>query len=222
MSFDELVSYFDMLAVGGYESLRTNIATALLELIKHDVLPELRARRDQDTFPALLASAREEALRLAPSFPCVYLTTRAPVTLSGQAIPAGATLVIWLSAANRDPAVYRAPDQFDLWRYFDVEVERDRHTHHLQGAREERQRIDLDVNGGFGHETTKPPLTFSSGMHYCLGALLSREVITAAFEAFVDHVPGPVRLDPEGPAFYAFYGLDHSLKQVSILYGEAL
>jgi len=99
--------------------------------------------------------------------------------------------MIWLSAANRDPAVYQHPDQFDLGRYLDP------------------------------HQSPKPPLTFSYGMHYCLGALLSRQVIEAAIQAFVAHVPGPVRLDPqEAVTWYPYYGVDHTLKQACVLYGE--
>ncbi len=191
MSLDDLVSYFDMLAVGAYESLRTNIATALVLLIEHDALPELRAQQGQDTFPALCASATEEVLRLAPSFPCIYLSTRAEVRLGRQHIPAGAMLMIWLSAANRDPAVFKDPDRFDLWRYFERRL------------------------------APRPPLTFGYGMHHCLGALLSRQVIEASIEAFVAHVRGTVRLDPqEAVTWYPYYGSDHSLEQASVLYEE--
>ncbi len=191
MSLDDLVSFFDMFAVGAYESLRTNIATALTTLIEKETLEALREHRDRAEFPALLSSAREEVLRYAPSFPCVCLTTRATVALGGQAIPPEAMLMIWLSAANRDPAVYSDPDQFDLWRYFDL------------------------------RQSPKPPLSFGYGMHHCLGASFSREIISIAIETFLDLVPVPVRLDPqEAVTYYDYYGSDHSIRQASVVYGE--
>ncbi|NUR70389.1 MAG: cytochrome P450 [Hamadaea sp.] len=62
--------------------------------------------------PDLLDSGVEEALRFATPGMHFVRHTRRPVRLGRQEIDAGQPVVAWLSAANRDPAVFDAPDRF--------------------------------------------------------------------------------------------------------------
>lgn len=191
MSLRDLVAYFDMLCIGAYESLRSSMILALTSLVEEGGLEVLRKHRDHTPFRDLLASAGEETLRFVSSFPLMFLMTRKKVVLGGQEIPAEASLMLWLSAANRDPAVYENPDQFDLFRFLPQRAAQ-----------------------------TKPPLSFGYGIHYCLGAAFSRLVISIAIQAFVEIVPPPVKIDPEKPVtWYPFFGSDHTVKEAFVEYG---
>jgi cytochrome P450 len=66
--------------------------------------------------PDLIAAAVDETLRFDPSVPVWRRVTTRAVVLAGVALPAGARLFLWLAAANRDPAVFPAPERFDLRR----------------------------------------------------------------------------------------------------------
>ena len=60
--------------------------------------------------------AGEEGIRLNP--PTAWIPRRNPrdVVWHGMAIPAGASMLLGIMSANRDPAVYPDPDRFDLGR----------------------------------------------------------------------------------------------------------
>lgn len=71
--------------------------------------------------PGLLAAARssfdmvggliEESLRLDPAFPVTSHHTLVPVRFGDLELPAGTTVDGWISAANRDPAVFDEPQR---------------------------------------------------------------------------------------------------------------
>jgi cytochrome P450 len=84
------------------------LLTALLE--NPDQLDALRADR------ALIPAAIEEALRW--DGPVLVQTRMASVdtTLGGVTIPAGSILDVVAGAANRDPAIFARPDEFDISR----------------------------------------------------------------------------------------------------------
>ncbi|MEO3747230.1 cytochrome P450 [Plantactinospora sp. B5E13] len=72
--------------------------------------------------PAVLAGLRdgtvgvedvvEEGLRLEPPIVTWRRVADRDTTLAGTAVPAGASLVLWLARAGRDPAVVAAPEEF--------------------------------------------------------------------------------------------------------------
>jgi cytochrome P450 len=66
--------------------------------------------------PALIDNAVEECLRFAPSVPAWRRITRAPVTLSGVEIPAGAKLLVAIGSANRDESRFENGESFDIHR----------------------------------------------------------------------------------------------------------
>lgn len=93
---DELTSLAFLMLLAGYENSVNLIATTLLRLLTHGELP-----RD----PEQIAEAIEESLRQEPPAPVAI--RRFPVedlTIGGTRIPAGATVLLGLAAANRDPA----------------------------------------------------------------------------------------------------------------------
>ena len=67
--------------------------------------------------PSLISNAVEECLRYAPSVPAWRRVLRAPVTLSGVEIPAGARLLVGIGSANRDEAHFADGERFDIRRH---------------------------------------------------------------------------------------------------------
>jgi cytochrome P450 len=60
--------------------------------------------------------AAEEGIRMDP--PTAWIPRRNPrdVTWNGIDVPAGASMILGVMSANRDPAVYDDPDRFDVTR----------------------------------------------------------------------------------------------------------
>ena len=70
------------------------------------------ARRDA----AVRGSAVDETLRLYSAAPAVARVMEDAIVLGGRTIPAGATVIVCIGAANRDPRVFQDPARFDLRR----------------------------------------------------------------------------------------------------------
>jgi len=113
LSEDELVAMIFLLIIAGYETTVQLITNGTLTLLQHpDQLEKLRAN------PDLIDSAVEEILRYSGP---VHRTKPGyalkDLTLHGVTIPKGATVMPFLGAANRDPAVFENPDVFDIERF---------------------------------------------------------------------------------------------------------
>lgn len=66
--------------------------------------------------PGLVKKAVEETLRWAGVVQTFFRTTSRPVMISGQVIPEGAKVLLFLAAANRDPSRWEDPDDFRVSR----------------------------------------------------------------------------------------------------------
>jgi cytochrome P450 len=83
----------------------------MLALLHHEsALAALRRER------SLLPSAIEEMLRFCPPVVQFRRTATRATELQGQRILAGQKVVMFYPAANRDEAVFEAPDRFDIRR----------------------------------------------------------------------------------------------------------
>jgi cytochrome P450 len=82
--------------------------TALLQ--RPEVLAAVRDDRK------LLRAAIEESLRWAPTDPMFSRHVTRDVDFHGTHLPAGAVLHLCLGAANRDPARWERPDEYDIFR----------------------------------------------------------------------------------------------------------
>jgi cholest-4-en-3-one 26-monooxygenase len=100
-----------VLAVAGNETTRNLISGGLLALFEH---PEERARLQAD--PALVPSAVEEMLRWVTPVMHFRRTATRDVDLGGERLRAGDKVVMFYVSANRDEAVFAAPDRFDVAR----------------------------------------------------------------------------------------------------------
>jgi cytochrome P450 len=100
-----------MCFVAGNETTKSLIGNGLLALLRH---PGQRARLRRD--PGRLGAAVEEALRYdSPLQMTKRLATR-DVEIGGRLLSEGDQVLLCLGAANRDPAVFGRPDDFDIGR----------------------------------------------------------------------------------------------------------
>ena len=107
----EVVSIAQQFLVAGNETTTHLIAAALRFLLQHPAeLAKLRRR------PELLANAVEEALRCETPVQGMWRVATRDTELGGTKLPAGSFLMLRYAAANRDPAVFRDPERFDVER----------------------------------------------------------------------------------------------------------
>jgi cytochrome P450 len=111
LSDSELVAMAVLLLVAGTETTVSLIATTVWALLSH---PDELARLGEAAW--LLPAAVEEALRWESPVQRTWRIATAAVEVAGHSIPAGALVVLFLGAANRDPARFTEPDRFDLLR----------------------------------------------------------------------------------------------------------
>jgi len=108
---DEIFANATFLMTAGHETATNLLSNGVLSLIRHPDQFE-RLRRDR----ALIPSAAEEILRFESP---VQMTPRHAVEdgeLAGRKVKAGDALLLFLGAANRDPARFPDPDRFDIAR----------------------------------------------------------------------------------------------------------
>ena len=111
LSRDEVVSNAAVLMFGGIETTEGMIANALLHLLLN---PEALDAVHADS--SLVANAVEESLRLEPAAATVDRYATRDIGFGGAPIRAGDLVLISIAAANRDPANFARPDDFDVTR----------------------------------------------------------------------------------------------------------
>ncbi|MGW8351851.1 cytochrome P450 [Streptomyces wedmorensis] len=107
LSTDEVLLNCLNLAIGGYETTKNAVAAGLLRLATTPGAWQW-LREDHGRIPAAI----EEMLRFdTPAMHLIRTVTR-PAVLGGTELKEGDTVCVWLSAANRDPEMFEAPDEF--------------------------------------------------------------------------------------------------------------
>ncbi len=108
---EEFENMFWLFSVAGNETLRNGLPGGMLALLQHpNSWQQLRAE------PALLPSAVNEMLRWWTPVMNFRRTARDHYRLGDAEIRAGDKVVVSFLAANRDPAVFAAANQFDITR----------------------------------------------------------------------------------------------------------
>jgi cytochrome P450 len=112
LSEDELMSLAFLILFAGYENTVQLIGNAVLALLENpEQLAALRANSSR------LSAAVEEFARFeGPALLAIRRFTTEDVTIAGVTVPAGETVLLSLSAANRDPARFPEPDRLRLDR----------------------------------------------------------------------------------------------------------
>ncbi|MFB7944290.1 cytochrome P450 [Kitasatospora phosalacinea] len=108
----ELGAFFSLLLVAGVETTRNALAHGLHLLTVH---PEQRALLLGD-LDAHLGGAVEEVVRYSTPIVQFRRTVAVDHRLSGIRLAAGDKVVLFYGSANRDEAVFRDPDAFDITR----------------------------------------------------------------------------------------------------------
>jgi cytochrome P450 len=107
----EMMLAIHIFLVGGHETTASGIAGAIHLLATHpDQLERLRADR------SLLGNAVEEVLRHESPVQCMFRTPTSDTEVADTPIPADEKVRLVYAAANRDPAKWDNPDDFDVTR----------------------------------------------------------------------------------------------------------
>jgi len=131
LSHDELLSLALILVIGGYETTAGLVGNGMLALLNHPAqLAALRAD------PTRIPGAIEEFLRYDGPVKIASMLrfTTAEVRVADTVIPPGETLVLFLSAANRDPDRFPHPDALDVGRDASGHMAFSHGVHHCPGA----------------------------------------------------------------------------------------
>ncbi|MEO3761622.1 cytochrome P450 [Mycobacterium sp. B14F4] len=111
LSDDEIFAFLLLILPAGVETTYRASGNLLVAMLTEpSLMSAVRADR------GMLPGAIEEALRWEPPISTVVRVARCDCELAGIEIPAGTNVSVSVAAANRDPAHYPSPDQFDPTR----------------------------------------------------------------------------------------------------------
>ncbi|HEU4421974.1 MAG TPA: cytochrome P450 [Pilimelia sp.] len=129
LSEDELTSMVFLLLTAGHETTVNLIGNGIMSLLTHpDQLARLRAE------PELLPGVVEETLRFESPVQVALRYSTAAVELAGETIPAGATVLVSLLGANRDPQRFDDPHRLQIDRADNAQLGFGYGFHHCIGA----------------------------------------------------------------------------------------
>lgn len=111
LSTYELCATATLLMGAGFETTVNLISKGIVLLLEH---PEQLARLRAE--PELWPGAVEEILRFDPPVQTTARLAHTDVDIAGKRLRRGATLVLSLAGANRDPAMFPDPARFDITR----------------------------------------------------------------------------------------------------------
>ncbi|MDU0287944.1 cytochrome P450 [Saccharothrix longispora] len=158
MSDEDVKAFCSLLLAAGGETTDKAIAAIFRNLLEHpDQLAAVRADR------SLIPRAFAETLRYTPPVHMIMRQPAEDVELGGGVVPAGATVTCLIGAANRDPARYSHPDEFDIFR------------------------DDLNTSNAFSAAANH--LAFALGRHFCVGALLAKAEVEVGVDMLLDAMP---------------------------------
>ncbi|MGH4028801.1 cytochrome P450 [Actinomycetota bacterium Odt1-20B] len=126
---NEVVNFANVLLVAGHITTTMLIGNTVLCL---DANPEQDAllRADRSRLPGVI----EESLRFLSPFTLALRGATKEVEVGGRRIPPGQMIMLWLSAANRDPRQFERPDVFDASRTPNAHLGFGRGVHFCLGA----------------------------------------------------------------------------------------
>jgi cytochrome P450 family 150 subfamily A5 len=108
---EDVMKIASNLFAAGQETTARLLGTALQTLGERPELQQ-QLRDDRSLVPAFI----EESLRLEPPINGTFRLSRTPTTVGDTEIPAGSTVMVLPSAANRDPREFDHPDELRLDR----------------------------------------------------------------------------------------------------------
>ena len=138
---DELLSMCVQLFFAGFETTEGLIGNGLLALMRNP--DQLKNLRDN---PSLIGTAVEEFLRYDNSVQRQARVASVDLEIGGQRILQGQYLLLFIGAANRDPAQFRDPDRLDISRCENKHVAFGHGIHFCIGAPLARLEGEIAIN----------------------------------------------------------------------------
>lgn len=126
---DQVVGFCILLMIAGNETT-TNLLGNLLNRLARNGADWAALRAD----PALIETAIEESLRVDSPAQMVIRRATGEVTIGGQTIKADERVIVYLASANRDPARWVDPADFELARRLERHVAFGHGVHTCIGA----------------------------------------------------------------------------------------
>ncbi|MCU1688599.1 MAG: cytochrome [Jatrophihabitantaceae bacterium] len=111
---DELITTCTLLLNAGHEATVNTTGNGFYAMLQHPEQHAAITAASED--PAAAAVAIEELIRYDSPLQLFERTAMADTEIGGVTVRAGEKIAALLGAANRDPAVFDAPDAFDLTR----------------------------------------------------------------------------------------------------------
>ncbi|RJQ07193.1 MAG: cytochrome P450 [Dehalococcoidia bacterium] len=124
----ELLALTIDVALAGNDTTANLIGNGVIALASHPA-EEARLRVEPDWETAV-----DEMLRYDPPQQVIARFTTRPTILRGKRIPAGATVLAHVAAANRDPVTFPEPERFDVARRGERHLSFGMGVHHCVGA----------------------------------------------------------------------------------------
>jgi cytochrome P450 family 142 subfamily A polypeptide 1 len=162
---DELVSFLVLVVVAGNETTRNAISGGMRALSQH---PDQWQRLVAD--PSLWGSATDEIIRWVSPVMNFARTATCDTELGGQQIKTGQKVFMLYQSANRDPAIFDAPDEFRVDRHPNEQIAFGIGPHYCLGANlarlevrtvfEELARRLPDIRVAPGADAVYGPSTF--------------------------------------------------------------
>ncbi|CAG2154144.1 cytochrome P450 [Cupriavidus numazuensis] len=130
ISEDECCIYLSLLCVAGFETTHTAIAQSMRMIVES---PEIAETVNQTVAAGGVNALIEEFLRyITPAMNMARTATR-DLELRGQQIRKGDMMLLYFTAANRDPAIFSEPHQFNPARVKNEHITFGSGAHHCIG-----------------------------------------------------------------------------------------
>jgi cytochrome P450 len=142
----EIMTHAKLVMVAGGGTSWRQMGITLFALLTHrDQFEACKADR------SLIDDAIEEGLRWYPTAPYFYRLVTKDIEFYGHHLPQGSVLELGLGPANRDPARWQQPDEFDLHRRKLTNMAFGLGTHRCLGMNVARVEIDRAINALMDH-----------------------------------------------------------------------
>lgn len=148
LSDDERVASVILLVTAGHVTTTDLIGNGTLTLLRHPTAAtEFRARVHDRPF---VDSTVEELLRMESPIQMIARLVREDLTIGGQQIRAGQWVLLWLGAANRDPARFDCAGELQLSRSDNRHLSFGSGAHFCLGASMARVQAQVALPALFG------------------------------------------------------------------------
>lgn len=142
---DEIFANATFLMTAGHETATNMLSNGIVSFLRHP--EQLAVLRDQ---PDLLGAAVDEVLRYESPVQMTPRYALADGEVVGRQVSAGQALLLFLGAANRDPAQFDQPDRFDIARSQERHVAFGLGAHFCLGAALARHELGAVLTTVFG------------------------------------------------------------------------